>query len=220
MLDIRYDYIENINDGRGYTAGRAGFTTATGDLVLVVERYAALVPKNPLADYLPRLHELADSGSDSVVGLDGLPNAWQAAAADSFFRQAQDDIVDQEYIRPAVAHWRALGLTSNLSLAALYDAAIQHGDGDDPDSLGAMIDRASARTGGTPAQGISETLWLSHFLQVRRETLAFATDPATRSGWNESVERADVFRELLSANNLTLSGPFTFHVYGDAFTIL
>ena len=26
---INYDFIGNINDGRGYTAGRAGFTTAT-----------------------------------------------------------------------------------------------------------------------------------------------------------------------------------------------
>ena len=28
---IQYGYAENIRDGRGITAGRAGFTTATGD---------------------------------------------------------------------------------------------------------------------------------------------------------------------------------------------
>ena len=79
--------------------------------------------------------------------------------------------------------------------------------------------RASFRAGGTPVQSIDESLWLNHFLQVRRETLAYATDPSTRAGWADSVERVDVFRELLAADNLTLSGPFPFHVYGDQFTI-
>ena len=35
--------------GRGVTAGRAGFTSATADLLDVVERYTARVPGNPLA---------------------------------------------------------------------------------------------------------------------------------------------------------------------------
>ena len=29
---IQYGYVEALNDGRGYTAGKAGFTTGTGDL--------------------------------------------------------------------------------------------------------------------------------------------------------------------------------------------
>src|SRR4051794_38398220 len=43
---IQYGYIENIHDGRGYTAGRAGFTTATGDFLDVVERYTKKLPGN------------------------------------------------------------------------------------------------------------------------------------------------------------------------------
>lgn len=35
----QYAYIEDIGDGRGYTAGIIGFTTGTGDLLEVVERY-------------------------------------------------------------------------------------------------------------------------------------------------------------------------------------
>lgn len=49
-----YRYIEDINDGRGYTAGLIGFTSATGDLLEVVEYYCRLKPSdNPLARYLP-----------------------------------------------------------------------------------------------------------------------------------------------------------------------
>src|SRR5882724_9316825 len=59
-LELQYGYTEALEDGRGLTAGRAGFTTATGDLVLVVERYVSRVPDTPLKHYLPRLKELAE----------------------------------------------------------------------------------------------------------------------------------------------------------------
>ena len=52
--ELQYDYAENIGDGRGITAGRAGFTSATSDLLLLVRRYTELKPDNPLAPYLPR----------------------------------------------------------------------------------------------------------------------------------------------------------------------
>ncbi|MGE3802961.1 MAG: chitosanase, partial [Candidatus Kapaibacterium sp.] len=92
---IQYGYAENINDGRGITAGRAGFTTATGDLLLVVERYTNVVPANGLAQYLPRLRELADAESGSTSGLEGLEVAWKKGAEDSIFRLIQDSVVDE-----------------------------------------------------------------------------------------------------------------------------
>ncbi|MFC9019220.1 chitosanase, partial [Streptomyces albidoflavus] len=41
-LDWRaqYRYIEDIGDGRGYTAGIIGFCSGTGDMLALVERYA------------------------------------------------------------------------------------------------------------------------------------------------------------------------------------
>jgi chitosanase len=69
-LELQYDYVENIGDGRGITAGRAGFTSATGDLLLVVRRYVETKPDNVLAPYVPALE--AVNGTDSVTGL-GVP---------------------------------------------------------------------------------------------------------------------------------------------------
>jgi chitosanase len=204
---LQYDYIENINDGRGYTAGRAGFTTATGDLILVVERYTELVPDNELAPLLPRLAELADAEDPSVEGLEGLPAAWVSAADDPEFRAVQDEIVDELYYLPAVARWRDVGLTTPLSLAALYDAIIQHGEGDDPDGLPAMIDRATERAGGDPTTGVDEEAWLRAFLSVRRETLEFAFDPETREAWALGADRPEVFEEQLDLGNFELDGP-------------
>src|SRR5436305_8124443 len=63
---IQYCYIGALDDGRGYTAGRAGFTSATGDLLEVAELYTHAVPGNPLADLLPRLRELAANQDGSL----------------------------------------------------------------------------------------------------------------------------------------------------------
>lgn len=206
-IELQYAYMENIGDGRGFTGGRAGFTSGTGDLVLVVERYVAISPESELARYLPRLRQLAAQRSASVAGLDGLPAAWARATDDPRFRAAQDEVVDQEYYEPALALWHEYGLTSALSVAALYDAIIQHGGGEDPDGLPAMMDRATRRAGGNPASGVNEKTWLASFLEVRRQTLGHATDPATRAAWAEGVDRVDPFQELLDAGNFDLHGP-------------
>ena len=59
-------YIEDIHDGRGYTGGIIGFTSATGDMLDVVRIYARALPGNPLAPFLPALwrearHHIAGS---------------------------------------------------------------------------------------------------------------------------------------------------------------
>lgn len=216
---IQYGYAENINDGRGITAGRAGFTSATGDLLVVVERYTAVVPGNGLAGYLPRLRELAAAASDSTTGLDGLVAAWLASASDPTFRRIQDSIVDEEYFNPALAHAVDLGLTHPLSLMTLYDTAIQHGDGNDPDGLPAIITRTTAQVGGTPKQGRDEQTWLRAFIGIRRSVLLNATNPDTRKAWAESTPRADVLLALLDAGNLSLTPPITIAPYGTSFTL-
>jgi hypothetical protein len=46
---LKYDYIENLHDGRGYTAGPYGFLIADGDLLQVVEVYDGMRPNNVLS---------------------------------------------------------------------------------------------------------------------------------------------------------------------------
>jgi chitosanase len=204
---LQHGYTEKLGDGRGITAGWAGFTTATGDLFEVVERYAKQVPKTPLAKFLPRLRELAKKGSGSTTGLRGLETEWRTAAKDPKFRAAQHQVVDVEYFQPAMQHADALGIKMPLVCAQLYDAILQHGDGEDPDGLGALIERTNAQVGGSPKNGISEEKWLEAFLKVRRSDLAYSYNPETRKEWAGSVSRVDVFVDLLAAKNLSLKGP-------------
>jgi len=217
--EIDYAYAENLDDGRGITAGRAGFTSATGDMLIVVERYTQLVPENPLAVYLPRLRELAAQESGSVDGLENLENAWQTAAEDSIFRAVQDEVVDEEYYWPAVGHAEDLGLVFPLSLLNLYDACIQHGDGEDPDGLPAIINRATAQVGGAPADDIDEGEWLQAFMNIRRSVLLNPANPETREEWAASVGRVDALITIFNSGNVNLTPPIVINPWGTTFTL-
>jgi len=216
---IQYAYAENLNDGRGITAGRAGFTSATGDMLEVVDLYTQLVPDNPLAVYLPRLRELAAEESGSTEGLEDLETAWQTAADDTVFQGVQDDVVDEEYYLPAVEHTKELGISYPLSLLNIYDACIQHGDGDDPDGLPAIISRTTEEVGGTPDDGVDESDWLQAFMDIRRSVLLDPSDQESQEAWSESVGRVDTLVEIFESGNLTLTPPIDINPYGTEYTI-
>ncbi len=204
-----FDYrtIENLGDGRGYTAGKAGFTTATGDAYLVVKRYTEQVPTNPLALYLPRLAQLADEEDDDTSILLGFVDAWHRAALDTRFWDVQDAVIDELYYRPAMAVGDTLGLTSALGRAILYDTIIQHGGGNGEDSLSAIVTRTMKAMDGSPKIGVSEPLWLKTFLDLRRQDLLQPADKTTQAVWAISVGRVEILRKLLLENNLDLHGP-------------
>ena len=90
-LDWRaqFSYIEDIGDGRGYTAGIIGFCSGTGDMLELVEAYTRTKPGNVLAGYLPALRNV--NGTPSHAGLDpNFPRDWRTAATDSVFQAAQE----------------------------------------------------------------------------------------------------------------------------------
>ena len=207
---IQYCYIEALDDGRGYTAGRAGFTSATGDLLEVAELYADAVPDSPLGALLPRLRELVANGDGSLEGLETLPQAWADTCGDKRQRRIQDRVVDREYYRPAVREWSRLKLRRPLSLAAIYDAEIQHGGGSDPDGVPAMLRRAAKRAHGKPRK-VGEARFLRAFISVRRATLAHAHDADTRAAWALTVHRADAWRYLLNTGQWQLRSPIRVH---------
>jgi chitosanase len=208
-IDLQYGYAEDLGDGRGITSGVAGFTTADGDAYEVVRLYTKKSPNNLLAKYLPTMEKLAENGSDDTSKLKNYIKSWAASANDPVFKKAQDEVIDVEYFNPAMKYADKLGLSSNLSKAFLYDTIIQHGDGDDPDSIGALIKTTEDNLGGTPKTGIDEKQWLSAFIQVRKADLAHAYAADTRKEWAQSTGRCDVYNQLVKDDNFDLNGPIT-----------
>lgn len=210
-LDWRaqYGYIEDIGDGRGYTAGIIGFTSGTGDLIKVINRYTELAPGNALERFLTPLQRV--NGSDSLKGLGELPDAWRNAAGDPLFQRAQEDLRDEMYFDPAVGQARADGLRA-LGQFCYYDAMVMHGPGNDKDSFGGL--RAAAlRQARPPAEGGNETKYLNAFLDVRRKAMQ-AEEAHSDTSRVDNAQRA-----FLRAGNLDLRLPLRWSVYGDHYEL-
>ena len=207
-LDWRaqFDYIEDIGDGRGYTAGIIGFCSGTHDMLELVEYYTAQEPDNPLAPYLPALREV--DGSDSHEGLDpGFTDAWVRAAQTPEFQAAQEHERDRVYFDPSVSRAKRDGLRE-LGQFAYYDASVMHG------AEGFASIRADARRHArTPADGGNETTYLHAFLDARVKEMK-------KEAAHEDTSRVDTAqRVFLNEGNLRLNTPLTWHVYGDRYHI-
>ncbi|MET8329048.1 chitosanase [Streptomyces sp. NPDC005181] len=206
----QYKYIEDIGDGRGYTAGIIGFCSGTGDMLDLVELYTQRKPGNVLAKYLPALRDV--DGTDSHDGLDpNFTRDWATAASDSAFKQAQNDERDRVYFNPAVSQGKADGL-GTLGQFAYYDAIVMHGDGDDSTSFRAIRKRALAKA-KPPAQGGNEVTYLNAFLDAR----VWAMQQEEAHSDTSRVDTAQ--RVFLKNGNLNLDPPLDWKVYGDSFHI-
>jgi chitosanase len=205
-----YGYIQDIHDGRGYTAGLIGFCSGTGDMLALVRAYARTEPSDPLARFVTALDRV--NGTASHRGL-GRPfvRAWQRAAHDPVFRRLQMQELDQMYFDPAVRRAKADGL-GTLGQFIYYDAIVMHGPGPGPHSFGGL--RARARQlAHTPADGGSEIHYLNVFLDVRRAEMK------RERGHSDTSRIDDEQRLFLRQHKLALRPPLVWHTYGDRYEI-
>lgn len=203
-----YGSIEDLEDGRGYTAGIVGFCTGTHDLLALVERYTETHPDNGLARYLPALREV--DGTDSHAGLDpGFTAAWKREAKLPAFRRAQDEHRDRVSFDPAVRLAKLDGL-GTLGQFVYYDALIFHGPDAGPEGFYGLRERA-LRVADTPAEGGSEKAYLDAFLDIRRTVMATERMDTSR------LDTAQ--RRFLNEGNLRLETPLEWAVYGDTYKV-
>jgi hypothetical protein len=207
-LDWRaqYAYIEDIKDGRGYTAGIIGFCSGTGDMLQLVQNYTNAHPSNGLAKYLSALKKV--NGSASHSGLDpNYKSAWAKEAKVTAFQSAQDKERDDVYFNPSLSKAKADGLRA-LGQFAYYDASVVHGY----DGTLAIRSRAMKKA-KTPAQGGNETTYLNAFLDERDVEM-------NKEEAHQDLSRIeDAQRPWLKAGNLDLNTPLKWKVYGDSYSI-
>jgi chitosanase len=216
----QYAYIENIGDGRGYTAGIMGYCSGTGDMLQVIQHYTTLQPNNILAQYLPvlknRYETFVDNGfepspaSASLQGLepDFVAN-WKQAAKDPEFQQAQNWERDQVYFNPAVKQAQADGL-HDLGQYIYFDTAVNVGEATSSDFQSLRMD--AMKQAKTPAQGGNEAAYLRAFLQVRLQAMKNGDYGPTDRVTTEQLK-------FLETGNLNLQLPLYCSTYGDQYSI-
>jgi chitosanase len=215
-INPNYGYIEYLPDGRGFTFGKVGFTTATGDGFDIIREYTDSVKNSKLAYYLPELKRLAKKNSDDTSNLVGFADAWRNEFEKT--KYFQDKIAFELYGLPALNYCNTLGLKSTLAIAIIYDAIVQHGDGKDDDGIRKLLKNTTKEFGGTPSGKTfkkkkckvvkdSEKAFLDIFLKKRRLILENANNEDSREEWERSKGRVDVFKNLLDSNNMDLKMP-------------
>lgn len=113
---------------------------------------------------------------------------------DHELKQIRHALSIQLYWDSCLDYCKKLGLQLPISKAVLYDTIIQHGDGNDPDSLGAILSSIDANVEE------DEAAWLSEFLCHRQNILEHACAQEVREVWKESAVRIDTLRQLLGDN--------------------
>lgn len=173
--------------------GRSQATLASGNLYLLVRNYVErrnAAFGTELEPYLPRL-QACDPGLNHDLAFRSL---LQAAGDDPVMHDAQDQFFERVFWEPAVKSAEALGVTTALGLAIVYDSMI-HG------SWARLRDVTRGAYGELAL--IGETAWLGHYVKVRREWFESHPNPLLR----RCTYRMQAFEELIRAGNWKLGLP-------------
>jgi hypothetical protein len=191
--DLNYDYAENIMDGRGYTTGKVGFCSGTGDLIVVLQCYNDLKPGNVLAKYMGHrdasgkaidgmiyYNELffttgQNQGETTLIdSLGNFPADVATAGTDPMLQKCEDDVASAYYMAAAVQHGAERGVTSALSLGFMYDTELNFGEGDESAAIGAksVFELADKEYGAAMPKSFvgmpwEESKWLGYVIKQR-----------------------------------------------------
>ena len=197
------NYIENINDGRGYTISIVGFCTGTGDFIQVLQEIQKINPNHPLVKFIPLVKKV--DGTSSVKGLEKLPSTIKDMGIDDqVFNEAMWRIIKKLYWNPALEYCKKHNLSSNLSKYIAYDTYLNFG----------QWDYNKKYNLDTIPNG-DETEFLTIFLNLKQRTIE-----ADNSLGDKKNNRVDMQKKLLADKNFNLNLPINVSCYGDTFKIL
>jgi chitosanase len=180
-------------DAGHLTYGRSQTTLASGNLYLLIRNYCdcpGATLSRELSSYLDRLKAL-DFSLDNDMNLRML---LKEAGSDPVMHTAQDDFFDVAYWQPSVDAAEALGIQKALGVAVVYDSHV-HG------AWGRIRDLVNQQSGVLSA--IGETVWITNFVDARKNYLLGRPDPLPRT-----IYRMDTFRGLIDENKWDLPLPF------------
>ena len=105
-----------------------------------------------------------------------------------------------------------------LGQCIFYDTVVQHGNGDDLDSISHIIRKSENFMGGLVDANESE--WLLMFLKFRRHILLHPHNPNNKQKWKEQIDRVGVLKELVLMANWQLMGPISIDTINHSAVIL
>ena len=214
---FQYAFSRNNNDGYGYTSGRVGFTTATGDAYQIVQCFdAAFGAANnsmkkyeaPLAALYAKKMMTGQIQPDiSTLDAQGSFTAdWKATANSATtapkFDGCQDARVDVSYWTPAIAIAKKWGLTTALSNASIYDSTIVHGEANVNNIIKQVnidVGNSAQKAPTAPLSLTAESAWLAKFNEHRIALIN------SSSAWRGAIARGANYEQQRRNGNFDFS---------------
>ncbi|KAJ1667895.1 hypothetical protein IW140_005694 [Coemansia sp. RSA 1813] len=198
---INFAQCSKDNSGNGYAAGMINFTTGSGDAWNVVKVYMGSKGYGGEFDaFADDIDTYVKGTGGKTSGFSGFCTAWVKAADNpsNAFWNAQSSVLGSTYYEPAMAFAGDLGVSLDVTKAAIYDSAIVDGPDDGGSSVGGIIDATnkgidqdiSGSSGNTLTINgkykVDEIKWLQLFLKQRTETNS--SDKVNAASYNAIID--------------------------------
>lgn len=207
----RYEALAVLSDGAGFSYGLMQATDGGGSLDEIAIRYAAAagacskivdqhlqaLAMNQTRQLAPWVEKTATYPTTWPGWARQLADALRKAGADPIMQKIQDGVFDELYWKPCETQCEEMKLSSPLSWAIVFDTCIQSG----PSRVWTM---RSLFPQSPPSRGGNEEIWASQYVKARRNWLL---DPAKGTAVNKTTYRMDLFDQLISAKNFSLTLP-------------
>jgi chitosanase len=190
-----------LNDGAGVSYGINQFTHRSGSLFELVKCYlekGGKIGRAAIEESLPLLRQKSAGAVGELSGNARFKKALKAAAVTREMREAQHEIAEKRYLKPAIEAAVGSGFTLPLSLAVIYDS-INHG------SYARIRDRVKIARRNYASDTEFEKAWIYSYVK-------------NRDAWLESVPRlavtdyrTDFFLAQIARGNWTLELPVNVH---------
>jgi hypothetical protein len=182
------------------------FTHKSGSLYMVLNTYLGMGGSVGADEFELRLPTLKQKSSRAIVALSNdhtFKNLLKAAGKTDEMRIAQQQVMENAYLLPAVDAAEGSHFESPLSLAVIYDS-INHG------SYERIRDKVTISRSFFPSNGSYEQAWIKDYVRTRHAWLKSVSRLAKTS------YRTAFFLEQIVLENWNLDLPL--HVHGVELT--
>jgi chitosanase len=193
-----YSAVAVLDDGAGISYGINQFTHKSGSLLKVVQRYSTLggaVGMGNINGWIDTLAKKTPLAITAAAGSAELKSALRKAAETPEMQLAQQQVMEEMYLRPAIEACEGSGFESTLALAVIYDS-INHG------SFAKIRDRVTIDRSGYPSNAAFERAWIKAYCQERLAWLSGA-----RGSLKNTVYRPKFFLKEIEKANWDLNLP-------------
>jgi hypothetical protein len=196
-----YSAVAVLDDGAGVSYGINQFTHKSGSLYMVLNTYLGMGGSVGADEFELRLPTLKQKSSKAIVALSNdhtFKNLLKAAGKTDEMRIAQQQVMENAYLLPAVDAAEGSHFECPLSLAVIYDS-INHG------SFERIRDKVTISRSFFPSNGSYEQAWIKDYVTTRHAWLKSNTRLAKTS------YRTAFFLEQIVLENWNLDLPLHCH---------